>query len=31
MTSPARRHYERVSAALAASDAGEAPHARRSV
>lgn len=25
MTSPARRHYERVSAALAAADAGEAP------
>lgn len=25
MTSPARRHYERVSAAIAAADAGEAP------
>ena len=25
MTSPARRHFERVSAALAAADAGEAP------
>ncbi len=25
MTSPARRHFERVSAALAAADAGETP------